>query len=584
MESEKVNKKLILTLVLSVLVGGVHAQHGGYRYNRYGQLVDGRGQLANPHQQYHDMTNPALWTVGATAVSNTVDPAFQQSNLGTIEGAIAPNPEPGGQAMSRLYLTPTNPYTPNTGVQSGSPQGYNYDHYQQIMVDAPVGGYVPTESGAYIAKTHPGTSSQLTNWGFHTYEASPNFVAAQAAAGGRGGGVVVTANQSAESYNHLRAISGSNEHMNAYVRPSGGGVVALRGQVVLNPEHNTNAALETNRYGPAFVAGISDYQGQTVVTGNEAGFWVSGTGNNTQISGWGNGSSDEIRAAYNPDAQFHVHTHPGNTGPSLQDMQASAILNGMPGMVVSSNGNYTYGFQVEAGILPTTDGVLIFNDRWGASGYPGTEATRSPRGPTNGTFSAGVTGEATLGQGVQGTLSGAIGFDNQGNLNVGGYASGQITGGYLGGAGIIGSVSNSQLNPGISTNPVSSLNVGTANVTTSASVNLSDPSNVSAARGGVGSWIGASVGVGIEGTAATALVSGRDIDAAIDAFSRLTGMNNLSSSAYDYRGPDLSRTSPAYGGTYGGPNRAGSYTDNGSNYGGRDGNTAPNGSAINGFM
>ena len=160
-----------------------HAQFGGYHYNNQGVLVDGRGQAANPHQQYHDMVNPALWSVGAVAVSNTVDPNYQQANLPTIEGAIAPNPEPGGQAMSRLYLTPTNPYTPGTGVQSGAPVGYNFDHYQLILQQAPGSGYVPTESGAYIAKTHPGSSSQLFNWGFHTYEASPNFLGAREAAG-----------------------------------------------------------------------------------------------------------------------------------------------------------------------------------------------------------------------------------------------------------------------------------------------------------------------------------------------------------------------------------------------------------------
>lgn len=341
-------------------VGSAHAQFGGYRYNNYGQLVDGRGQLANVHQEIHDMQNSTLYTTGAVAVSNTVDPNFTQATLTQIEAAMAPTPEPGGLAMSRLYLTPTNPYTPGAGVQSGTPTGYNHDHYNQIMLDAPVGGYVPTQSGAYIAKTHPDSSSELYNRGFHTYEASPKFLAAKEAAGGQGGGIVFLVNQSAESFSHLRAISGSNVFMTAYVRPYAGAAIALGGQVVLNPEHNTNAALDTNQYGPAFVAGVSQIQGQTLNTGNEAGFWVTGSGSNTGISNWGDGSANSIVAAFDPSAQFHVHTHPSGAGPSYIDMINSATLNGMPGMVVSSTGNYAYGFQLEGGRLPTPDGYIIF--------------------------------------------------------------------------------------------------------------------------------------------------------------------------------------------------------------------------------
>ena len=42
-------------------------------------------------------------------------------------------------------------------------------------------------------------------------------------------------------------------------------------------------------------------------------------------------------------------------------------------------------------------------------------------------------------------------------------------------------------------------------------------------------------------------------------------------------------TSSLAAGIYGGPNKGNSYTDNGTNYGGIDGNSSPDGRAINGF-
>ena len=576
------------------------AQFGGYHFNNYGQLVDARGLPANPHQQIHDMLNPDLWTTGAVAVSNTVDPGYQQADLATIEGAMTPIPEPGGQAMSRLYLTPGNPYTPHTGVIGGSPVGYNYDHYQKILLDAAGGGYQATGSGAYIAKTHPDSSGPLYDWGFHTYENEPDFQAARAAAGGSGGGIVVMANQSAEAYSHLKAISGSNEYMTAYVRPSTGGAIALGGQVVLNPEHNTTPALDTSPYGPAFVAGVSQYQGQTLATGNETGFWVTGTGGNTQISGWGDGSANSIEAAYNPDAQFHVHTHSENTGPSYADFLASALLGGMPGMVISGNSNYAYGFQVVGGALPTTNGgVVVFGDTgwasrnnagaannsglWGRAPTGSSGFNASPaQGPTSGVLGIGVNAEGTFGSGGAAAGGVVLGFDSRGNLNIGVNGGLQATAGLNAGIGAVTTYNPSgTLNAGFSGNPVGVVNVAGVAIAGSASVDLSDPNSVTYG-GQAGLRVGISVAVGTEGSWATTVVSSENINSLATTIRGVLGLNFDSST--DAREGDLSRVSSFYGGTYGGPNTASSYHDNGANYGGRDGNTSPDGSAINGHV
>lgn len=565
------SKTLCTALITAALSVSAQAQsQGGYHFNQYGVLVNAQGQPANPHQQFHDMANPALWTTGAVAVSNTVDPNYQQANLPTIESAITPNPEPGGQAMSRLYLTPTNPYTPNTGVLGGTPQGYNYDHYQLIMQQAPGSGYAATDSGAYIAKTHPGSSDPLFNWGFHTYENEPDFQAAKAAAGGRGGGIVVTVNQSAESFNHLRAISGSNEYMSVYVRPPSGGVIALGGQVVLNEQHNTSPALDTSQYGPAFVAGVSDYQGQTLATGNETGFWVTGTGSNTQISGWGDGSANSIAASYNPDAQFHVHTHPGSSGPSYTDFLASALLGGMPGMVASPGGNYAYGFQVIGGVLPTPEGgAVTFGDvGWGSTNNPaaaqnasfgGRNAQGYIQSPTQGSTGNALSFGGLLAGKPQATLDGTLGYG-------GGVSGSTCLGGCTGTTGTI--------------HPVAMGAAGAANISlASVSYNYSGAQNspVSLSNGfaisgyyGLGGTL--NVGWNPAGSFSADLQVGLGVGGAWSIFGVQFGNqdNTWSSTA-----------SPVLGGTYGGAHFLGSYSDDGSNYG--QGNRSPDGSAINGF-
>jgi len=531
------------------------AQYGGYHYNHLGQLVDQRGTNVNQHQELHDLLNPKLWTTGAVAVSNTVDPNYTQATLTDIEAAMVVTTDPGELAMSRLYLTPTNPYTAGTGLISGAPPADNHTHYEQILLDASTGGYQSTLSGAYIAKTSPSSSSKIFNRGFHSYEASPKFLAAKEAAGGLGGGIVFFVNQSAESFAHLRVLSGSNMFMTAYVRPYAGAAIALGGQVVLNQQHNTNAALDTNQYGPAFVAGVGQIQDQTLNSGNEAGFWLTGSGGTTGISFWEDGSPNSIRTTYDPNAQFHVHTHLGNTGPSLQDMLTSAQY-GLPGAVYSDNGSYAYGFQLEGGILPTTDGVLIFNDRWGTNGYPGIEATRVPSGPTRGSVMLGWTGEVTLGQGLQGTGAVVAGFDDRGNLNVGVYGSGQVTGGYLGGSGPVVGASSTALNTGTNKNPVATTNVGIVGASGSLSIDLSNPGNVSGVRGGPAAMVGASIGVGVEGTAATTAISGQTMDS----------ITNSISSAWGTYGSTL-------GATYGNTNNSGSSQNSSANVGANDSGT-----------
>lgn len=129
---------------------------------------------------------------------------------------------------------------------------------------------------------------------------------------------------------------------------------------------------------------------------------------------------------------------------------------------------------------------------------------------------------------------------------------------------------------------MASINIASPILGASGSINLADPFSLTGVGLTAGLKPGASFGVGAEGTFATSLIRGTTIDAVLVAFGGLIDAFS-DDSAQDYRGPDMSITSPFYGGTYGGPNRQGSYSDNGTNYGGRDGNAALAGSVIAGF-
>ncbi|WP_234265185.1 DNA/RNA non-specific endonuclease [Hydrogenophaga sp. NFH-34] len=194
---------------LGQAVGQVVRGQGGAPYTgftRSGVYVQGGQMVGNPHQILHDMNNPALWTTGAVSFTNTADPAFPQPSLADIEAAIAVSPEPGGLALSRLYITapPANPYTlapPNDATVS------NAAAYEQLLLDAQAGGYAPIADGTYIAKTHDSSSPEIANRGLNLYHTKPVFVAAEDP---YGGATAFFALQGAQAKNHLSHLQQQN--------------------------------------------------------------------------------------------------------------------------------------------------------------------------------------------------------------------------------------------------------------------------------------------------------------------------------------------------------------------------------------
>ena len=194
--------------------GGYGQPYTGFTKN--GTFVQGGVVVGNPHQEQHDLLKPGLWTTAAASFTNSTDPSFIQSNLADIEASIAVTPEPGGRAMSRLYITippaaPTaNPYLdPSAGAPGCDPATTcNQAIYNQLLLDAQANGYSSVGNdglgaSTHIAKTHDSSSDSIYNRGFGSYQNKPVF---QAAENPEGGATAFFLLQDAAAASHLRVL------------------------------------------------------------------------------------------------------------------------------------------------------------------------------------------------------------------------------------------------------------------------------------------------------------------------------------------------------------------------------------------
>ena len=212
---------LIATMSTSSLaqaVGPMNRGSNGQPYTGFtknGTFVQGGQVVGNPHQELHDLLKPGLWTTAAASFTNSTDPSFTQSVLADIEASIAVTPEPGGLALSRLYITippaaPTaNPYLdPSAGAPGCDPATTcNQAIYNQLLLDAQASGYVATADGTHIGKTHPSSSDSISTRGFNLYQTKPVFLAAENPGGGA---TAFFALQGAAALAHLTALQGQS--------------------------------------------------------------------------------------------------------------------------------------------------------------------------------------------------------------------------------------------------------------------------------------------------------------------------------------------------------------------------------------
>lgn len=233
---------------VSPVLGGGGRPYSGY--TKDGTLVQGGQVVGNPHQSLHDLQNPALWTTAAVAFSNTTDPSFTQAILGDIESTIAVTPEPGGLALARLYLTPTNPYADaNTGAAGcDAATTCNQAVYNQILLDAAATGYVATASGTHLGKTHDSSSAEIFNRGFNLYQEKPVFLAAQDPLGGA---TAFFALQGEQAKTHLQHLQTQNVSLL-------GGTIFFSQQTIKGPGNGSTSHWDgsINDPGAAFDAAL----------------------------------------------------------------------------------------------------------------------------------------------------------------------------------------------------------------------------------------------------------------------------------------------------------------------------------------
>ena len=233
---------------VSPILGSTGRPYSGY--TKDGTLVQGGQVVGNPHQSLHDLQNPALWTTAAVAFSNTTDPSFTQAILGDIESAIAVTPEPGGLALSRLYLTPTNPYADANAGAAGCDAATtcNQAVYNQILLDAAATGYVATASGTHLGKTHDSSSAEIFNRGFNLYQEKPVFLAAQDPLGGA---TAFFALQGEQAKTHLQHLQTQNVKLL-------GGTIFFSQQTIKGPGNGATSHWDgsSNDPGAAFDAAL----------------------------------------------------------------------------------------------------------------------------------------------------------------------------------------------------------------------------------------------------------------------------------------------------------------------------------------
>ena len=107
-------------------------------YTNDGTLFMGGQRIGNPHQVLHDLNVPSFFGVNADRLSYS-DSSYGQGTLAQMENHTLTIGVPAGNVvLSRLYLTPTNPYT-----QGVTTPYNNYQNYSDAVQAAQAGSYQP---------------------------------------------------------------------------------------------------------------------------------------------------------------------------------------------------------------------------------------------------------------------------------------------------------------------------------------------------------------------------------------------------------------------------------------------------------
>jgi hypothetical protein len=153
----------------------------------------GGNKIGNPHQILHDLNVPSFFGVNADRLSYS-DSSHGQGTLAQMENHTLTIGVPAGNVvLSRLYLTPTNPYT-----QGVTTPYDNYQNYADAVQAAQAGSYqltVANDNKLYAFKTLGTMSTQSQNILIKELPAHSVFIANSDP---KGGAVAVRVTQSGD--------------------------------------------------------------------------------------------------------------------------------------------------------------------------------------------------------------------------------------------------------------------------------------------------------------------------------------------------------------------------------------------------
>jgi hypothetical protein len=509
-------------------------------YTNDGTLFMAGQMIGNPHQILHDVQNQALFDVQATRFTNTTDAAFGQGTLAQMETHMTQLlPTQGNELFTRMYVSPVNPY-PQTPIGAFN----NYVTYDEVIANSQQASYqltVANDNNLWAFKTLAAPNNQAMNILIKELPAHQNFIANSDPMGGAVGVKVNSNGDAAALQNYFATTLPYDFSWRSAMGPWANGT-ARPNNVSSALGDYAGAPIGNNEAGAVFFNWVmgsnqvqqytGNLQAQSQATGNESFgvlAWDSNQNQYVMLAPTNVSATPESVSGTMPtpgDGQtafFGMHTHPGDATPSQQDYVTTQYL-GLDQAVVGNNGQ---------GILFATNSSnnwtgkkFKFNDY--ATGTP----DDSPHyGATNPSISDNKNGRRgftfnapDLGISINGGIANLPNGSTTGSIII---TVGDKTINYNNNSGII-----------LGT---TFLKAGVAGV----AILASPPGYVA---------IGVGLGVGY-------------------VYKTFATDDNVLYSV----GVSFAQ------GTYGGANSAGSYTDNGNNYGGSDGNTAPDGSAINGF-
>lgn len=162
-------------------------------YTNDGTLFTGGRRIGNPHQILHDAQIPSFMNITATRYTYTNDPTHGQGTLAQMELATT-NGSDSSVLLNRLYLSPTNPYSP-----TASGPYPNYQTYQGVLANSRQANYLSTNADdgkTYAFKTLTAANRQAVDI---LIKELPNTTQFRDKADPLGGGVGVRVTQNGDA-------------------------------------------------------------------------------------------------------------------------------------------------------------------------------------------------------------------------------------------------------------------------------------------------------------------------------------------------------------------------------------------------